>query len=74
MSDTGEYSVKGQVKFARYDTSTQTVVDGWQITYRDNFTGVTSQVFVPVSEYPQRVNELIMSEIADIRLVHRMRG
>lgn len=69
-----EYEVTGQVKYNRYDPSTSQVVEGWEITYRDKYTGVTSRVFVPISQYPQRVNELIMSEIADVRLVHAQTG
>ena len=69
-----EYVIVGQVKFNRYNASTGDTEEGWQITYTDKFTGVTSRVFVPVSRYPLFVNEAIMSEIADIRLVHSMNG
>lgn len=74
MSNGQEYEVVGQMKFNQYDPGRGEVIEGWQVTYRDKFTGVTSKVFVPVSQYPQLVNEKIMSEIADIRLVHRMTG
>lgn len=69
-----EYTVIGQMKVNQYDPGTGHVTEGWQITYRDKRTGVTSRVFVSVSHYPDAVNETILKEIADVRLVHTMTG
>lgn len=69
-----EYVVLGQVKMNVYDPGSGHVNEGWQITYRDVKTGVTSRVFIPVNQYPDRVNEVILRELADVRLVHTMTG
>lgn len=67
-----EYHVIGQRHVDRYDPGTQQTVRGWWVTFTDDQTGVTDEVFVPDNAYPSSVSGEINAAIEATRAVHTL--
>lgn len=69
-----EYVIVAQPLIYQHDDASGNVVEGRQITFRDLDTGANGRVFVPLSQYPDAVDGLIMAQLQHIRTVARLGG
>lgn len=66
------YTVLGQSKITRSNPVTRKAETGWIIPYKDNLTGVHSEVWVPEQNYPDAVDGIIKAELQSVRYVHSL--
>jgi 2-keto-4-pentenoate hydratase len=64
-----DYRVIGQRHVNDYDPATGQTVRGWWVSFTDQQTNVTDEVFVPDTAYPQSVASEIRAAIGQTRQV-----